>query len=64
MTPNELLQAAMLGIVNYNNALVKGRTLTEFEVLAYEQSFRTYQAILKNYREALEKSDEPERTPD
>jgi hypothetical protein len=62
MTPAELLQAAMLGIVNYNNAITMDRTLTEFEMLAYEQSFRTYEAILKNYREALEKSDEPERT--
>lgn len=60
----ELLQATLVGIMNFNNSAMMGRTLTEFEALAYEQAFRTYEIIMRAYRESLEKLDESESPAD
>ena len=64
MESNQLLEAAMLGMVNYNNALAMGRTLTEFELLAYEQAFRTYETVMRVYRTTMEKMNESESPAD
>jgi len=64
MIIGELLQATMLGMVNYDNAVMMGRTLTEFETLAYEQAFRTYETIMRGYRENLEELNESESPAD
>jgi len=64
MNVTDLLQGAILGIMNFNNSAMMGRTLTEFEALAYEQAFRTYETIMRVHRESLEKLDESESPAD
>jgi len=63
MDVRELLQAALLGMMNYNNALMVGRTLPEFEALAYEQAFRSYETIMRDFRESMEEELDESESP-